>query len=57
MWDKMVENDKVFCQNFMFFRRYLAPTQWAVGDCPPLKESPGRGPAARRNFFQIIGQN
>ena len=40
----------------MFSRRYVAPTQWAVGDCSPLKESPGRGPAARRKFFRIIGQ-
>ena len=34
----------------------MAPTQWAVGDCSPRKESPGRGPAARRAFFRIIGQ-
>ena len=38
----------------MLFRRHLAPTQWAVGDCPPLKESPGRGPAARRKFSNLL---
>ena len=39
-------NDNVFLRNCVFFRDYLAPTQWAVGDCPPLKELPERGPAA-----------
>ena len=43
-----------FLRNYVFFRRYLAPTQWAVGDCPPLEESPGRGPAARRKFSKSL---
>ena len=30
----------------MFFWRVEAPAQRAVGDCPPLKELPERGPAA-----------
>ena len=31
--------------------RILAPAQRAVGDCSPLKESPGRAPAAGDFFF------
>ena len=31
--------------------RILAPAQRAAGGCPPPKVTPGRGPAARRNFF------
>jgi len=38
----------------MFFRRNLAPAQRAVGDCPPLKESPGRVPAAGEIFFILV---
>ena len=38
----------------MFFQHYLAPTQWSVGDYSPLKEYPGRGPAARRIFFNLV---
>ena len=34
-----------------FLVRHLAPTQWAVGDCPPLKEIPDEG-ARRRRFFK-----
>ena len=37
----------------MFFARSWAPTQWAVGDCPPLKELPEEG-ARRRRFFKKI---
>ena len=37
----------------MFFQRNLAPAQPAVGDCPPLKESPGRVPAAG-DFFLLL---
>ena len=37
-----------FCRFVQFFWSYdVAPTQWTVGDYSPLKESPGRGPAAR----------
>ena len=50
----MSENGKLFLQNFVFFRRNLAPAQRAVGDCPPFKESPGRVPAAGEIFF-ILG--
>ena len=38
----------------MFFRHNLAPAQRAVGDCPPLKESPGRVPAAGEIFFILV---
>ena len=35
---------------YTFFLRVIAPTQWAAGGCPPLKESPGEGARRRRNF-------
>ena len=38
----------------MFFRHNLAPAQRAVGDCPPLKESPGRVIAAGGEIFFIL---
>ena len=38
----------------MFFRRNLAPAQRAVGDCSPLKESPGRVPAAGEFFLLLL---
>ena len=34
-----------------FLVRHLAPTQWAVGDCPPLKEIPDEGARRYVNFF------
>ena len=37
-----------------FFRRYVAPTQWAVRDCSPLKESPGRGPPLGGKFSDVL---
>ena len=44
-------------QNFQKLRKFshnLAPAQRAAGGCSPLKATPGRGPAARRNFFWIL---
>ena len=38
----------------MFFRRDLAPAQRAVGDCPPLKESTGRIPAAGEIYLILV---
>ena len=38
----------------MYFRRGQAPAQRAVGDCSPLKESPGRGPASGQNFSELL---
>ena len=35
-----------YYSHLMFFWRDEAPAQRAVGDCPPLKELPERGPAA-----------
>ena len=46
-WSK-TEN---YFQKFGFFCRVLAPAQRAAGGCSPLKVTPGRGLAARRNFF------
>ena len=39
-----------------FLVRHLAPTQWAVGDCPPLKEIPDEGARrqAKKNFFLTL---
>ena len=42
----LVQTDNTFC----VIRYYLSPTQWVVGDCPPLKESPGRGTVASQHF-------
>ena len=47
------QNGKVFCRITSIFG---AVKQRAVGDGPPLKESPGRVPAAGEIFF-IIDQN
>ena len=52
-WGKMVENDKSVFYRYRTVTKF-SPTQRAVGDCSPLKESPGRGPAARRKFFRIL---
>ena len=42
---------------YHFFDRILAPTQWAAGGCPPLKEPPGREPAAGEIFLYLLVPN
>ena len=45
--------DKIRLKRYPKFH-ILAPAQLAAGGCSPLKATPGRGPAARRNFFGIL---
>ena len=45
--------DKIRLKRYPKFHIF-APAQRAAGGCSPLKATPGRGPAARRNFFRIL---
>ena len=52
-WGKMVENDKSVFYRYHTVTKF-SPAQRAVGDCSPLKESPGRGPPQGENFSELL---
>ena len=52
-WGKMVENDTSVFYRYHTVTKF-SPAQRAVGDCSPLKESPGRGPPQGENFSELL---
>ena len=52
MWGKKVGNGKVFSRITCIFGA-VKPPRSGPSETALFKESPGRGPAARRKFFRV----